>query len=204
MKTCICCKTDKTIEFFGKNKNTKDGLNCYCKECSRKKNLKNEEKYRKKNPEQRKELTIQWREKNPEKHKQTISEYAKKNSKQIKQYQKEYNPIRNQTNKERRQKDPLYKLKQNTRSRVSVYLSRSGEKTIKLIGCSYDFLKEHLEKQFISGMTWENYGYYGWHVDHKIPLASAKTKEELIKLCHYTNLQPLWMDENLSKGAKII
>jgi hypothetical protein len=62
----------------------------------------------------------------------------------------------------------------------------------------------NLEKQFISGMTWENYGYYGWHVDHKIPLASAKTKEELIKLCHYTNLQPLWMDENLSKGAKII
>ncbi len=53
-------------------------------------------------------------------------------------------------------------------------------------------------------MSWDNHTKYGWHIDHIIPLASAKTEEELKSLCHYTNLQPLWAKENLSKGAKII
>ena len=61
-----------------------------------------------------------------------------------------------------------------------------------------------MESQFTDGMTWDNWGKYGWHVDHKVPLSSAKTPDELIKLCHYTNLQPLWAKDNLSKGAKII
>ena len=51
-------------------------------------------------------------------------------------------------------------------------------------------------------MSWENYGE--WHVDHKIPLASAKTKEEVEKLFHHSNLQPLWAKDNLEKGAKIL
>lgn len=53
-------------------------------------------------------------------------------------------------------------------------------------------------------MNWDNRGLYGWHIDHIIPLSSAKTEEEVYKLCHYTNLQPLWAKENLSKGNKII
>jgi len=52
-------------------------------------------------------------------------------------------------------------------------------------------------------MSWKNYGRKGWEIDHIIPLSSATTKEELIKLCHYTNLQPLWWWENLEKGNKI-
>jgi hypothetical protein len=75
-------------------------------------------------------------------------------------------------------------------------------KTFEIVGCTPEFLKEHLEKQFVDGMTWENRGE--WHIDHKIPLSSAKTEEELYKLCHYTNLQPLWAEENLKKGNKII
>jgi hypothetical protein len=51
-------------------------------------------------------------------------------------------------------------------------------------------------------MSWDNYGYYGWHIDHIIPLSSAKTKEEIYKLCHFKNLQPLWWTDNLSKGKK--
>lgn len=51
-------------------------------------------------------------------------------------------------------------------------------------------------------MTWENRNE--WHIDHITPLSSAKTEEELYKLCHYTNLQPLWAEENLKKGNKII
>lgn len=73
---------------------------------------------------------------------------------------------------------------------------------MNLLGCSVEFLKQHLEKQFKNGMSWENHGK--WHIDHIIPLASAKTQEKIEYLCHYTNLQPLWAKDNQSKGAKII
>jgi 5-methylcytosine-specific restriction endonuclease McrA len=59
-----------------------------------------------------------------------------------------------------------------------------------------------LEKLFKEGMTWENHGE--WHIDHIIPISKAKTAEEIYKLNHYTNLQPLWKRENLCKGSKII
>ena len=77
-------------------------------------------------------------------------------------------------------------------------------KVINIIGCDLITLKEHIEKQFKDGMNWENYGLFGWHIDHIIPLSSAKTEEELYKLCHYTNLQPLWAEENMKKGNKIL
>jgi hypothetical protein len=51
-------------------------------------------------------------------------------------------------------------------------------------------------------MCWENHGQFGWHIDHKIPLNSAKTEDEIYKLCHYTNLQPLWWKDNLEKRKK--
>lgn len=74
----------------------------------------------------------------------------------------------------------------------------------ELIGCNTENLKQHLENQFKSNMSWKNYGLGGWEIDHIKPLASAKTKEELYNLFHYTNLQPLWASENRSKGCKII
>ena len=75
-------------------------------------------------------------------------------------------------------------------------------KTFNIVGCSPEFLKEYLEKKFIGGMSWDNKG--DWHIDHIIPLSSAKTEEEIYKLCHYTNLQPLWSEDNLKKGNKMI
>jgi hypothetical protein len=63
----------------------------------------------------------------------------------------------------------------------------------------------YLEKQFAPGMTWENYGIDGWHIDHIIPLSSAKGDlDQLKKLCHYTNLQPLWAEDNLKKSNRLI
>jgi hypothetical protein len=74
----------------------------------------------------------------------------------------------------------------------------------KLLGCTFDEVKIYLEKQFLPGMTWENHGLHGWHIDHVRPCASFDlTDSEQQKLCfHYTNLQPLWAKDNLSKNAK--
>jgi len=79
---------------------------------------------------------------------------------------------------------------------------RKTNKTFNIIGCTPEFLKEYIENQFTEGMTWENHGQFGWHIDHIIPLSSVKTEEELYPLFHYTNLQPLWWLDNIKKGTK--
>ena len=93
------------------------------------------------------------------------------------------------------------------RSRLCNYLKSNNitkkNKTFDIVGCTPEFLKEHLENKFKEGMSWENHDLYGWHIDHIIPLSSAKTEEEIYKLCHYSNLQPLWAGDNLSKGNKV-
>jgi len=71
----------------------------------------------------------------------------------------------------------------------------------EILGADYAKVSAHLESQFKDGMSWENRSE--WHIDHIIPLASAKNEDELIKLFHYTNLQPLWAIDNLKKGAII-
>jgi len=92
------------------------------------------------------------------------------------------------------------------RSRLSSYLKKNNitkkNKTFDIVGCSPKFLKKHLEKQFKEGMSWDNRDE--WHIDHIIPLSSAETEERLYELCHYTNLQPLWAEENMKKGNKIL
>ena len=71
-----------------------------------------------------------------------------------------------------------------------------------MIGCSILELKQYLELKFKKGMTWDNYSFYGWHVDHIKPCASFDlTDIEQQKECfHYTNLQPLWCNDNWIKG----
>jgi Prasinovirus endonuclease VII len=80
--------------------------------------------------------------------------------------------------------------------------------TLELLGCSLTDLKIHLEKHFQPGMTWENHGLGDnkWHVDHILPCDSFDlTQESEQRKCfHYTNLQPLWQFDNLSKNNKII
>ena len=71
-----------------------------------------------------------------------------------------------------------------------------------VFGCSTDELVKHLEDQFKDGMTWDNYGRYGWHIDHIKPLSKAEDMEDLIRRAHYTNLQPLWATDNLKKSNK--
>jgi len=110
----------------------------------------------------------------------------------------------------KRNNDPLYRLKDNLRSRLNKAIQgdyRAGS-AIRDLGCSIEKLKQHLESQFQSNMSWDNYGRKDgircWHVDHIKPLDSfdLSNPEDLRYACHYTNLQPLWADENLKKSSK--
>jgi len=103
-----------------------------------------------------------------------------------------------------KQKD---RLATNLRSRLRDAIKRNQKSgsAVRDLGCSIEFLKKHLEDQFTEGMSWSNYGRYGWHIDHIIPLDSfdLTNREELLKACNYTNLQPLWAGDNLRKGSKM-
>lgn len=103
--------------------------------------------------------------------------------------------------------DAVFALKLLCRRRLGFALAKRGfgkdSKTEAVLGCSFLELVAHLESQFLPGMTWENRGKYGWHVDHRVPLASARDKAGVERLCHYTNLQPLWAEDNWSKGDKM-
>lgn len=98
--------------------------------------------------------------------------------------------------------DPLHRLRMIARSRVASAIRQHGYrkhgKTHQILGCSFEELKRHIEKQFTKGMKWSNYG--DWHIDHRIPIASAKSAAELEYLLHYMNLQPMWAGENLAKS----
>jgi len=74
-------------------------------------------------------------------------------------------------------------------------------RSYEILGCSFDYFKNHIESKFTDGMTWENRSK--WHIDHIIPISSAKTEAEILKLNHYTNLQPLWAADNIRKGNKM-
>lgn len=107
--------------------------------------------------------------------------------------------------KNRRRSDPTFRLLQYSRTRV--YLAVKGVKksarTGQLLGCTISELRAHLESKFRPGMTWENYGPV-WHVDHVRPCASFDLLDpaQQRECFHYTNLQPLFAEENLRKGAK--
>jgi len=111
----------------------------------------------------------------------------------------------NDYHKNRRETDLLFRMSKNLRTRTYIAFKRSSwnkiSKTKTMLGCEYETAFNNIDNKFTKGMTWENMGE--WEIDHIIPLSSAKTKEELIKLCHYTNLQPLWKIDNRKKGCKI-
>lgn len=95
-----------------------------------------------------------------------------------------------------------YRIKSNLSVRMRKFFKRNGNRTIDFIGCSINDLKIYLESKFKKGMSWDNYGLFGWHIDHIRPCTSfdLSIKEEQHKCFHYTNLQPLWAKENIKKS----
>lgn len=133
---------------------------------------------------------------------------CKKESDKLKYLQQktQLNKRRVENSKKRKERDPLFRFKEAIRGLVKNTFHRKSCnkncKTYNILGCTFEELKIHIEKQFQSGMTWENHGLYGWHIDHIKPIDLATNKEEVIKLNHYTNLQPLWAKDNLFKSNK--
>lgn len=206
MKTCSKCGIEKDFSFFNKMAKSIDGYRPDCKDCrkieSKNSRIKNSDKlkvyfscYYTKNKQKLKWYHKGWRDENKDK----LRGY----SKQL--YKKDLHENRQKRNaylKLKRENDPLFKLRQNVRSRVKMFIRTSQISTNKntniLLGCNYETLKMYLESKFQVGMSWDNYGE--WHIDHIKPLFLAKNEEELITLCNYKNLQPLWAKDNLIKG----
>lgn len=137
---------------------------------------------------------------NKEDHLSKCAAWTAANRDRVRAYQASYY-------KTKRKEDPIYAATVICRCRVASAFRRmgfrKGSTTAALLGCSFETLRLHIESLFQPGMNWENRGFDGWHVDHKIPLASAVDEASLRALCHYKNLQPLWASDNLKKGAKM-
>jgi hypothetical protein len=158
-----------------------------------------------------------WRKEHPEKAKESDKRKYQNNSEKIRAYVKEWkkaNPDRVKAWARQHYKANLtFRIAQNVRCRLRIALRtfnttrlRSGKLSIEeLCGCKIGFLRQHLESLFQPGMNWENWEMRGWHVDHVIPCAAFDlTDPEQQKKCfHYTNLQPMWWRQNLSKGKKV-
>lgn len=200
METKVCgnCNLEQSICEFGKDKKTKTGYRRTCNTCRREESKIYREKY----PERRKETSKKYYNNNKEEVLSKTRSYKKKNKEKVNKGITKYVM-------QRYNSDPLFKLIYSIRNRTkqflfSVNFEIKKNNTFNIVGCSPQFLKEYLENKFVDGMSWSNHGFGGWHIDHIIPLSSAKNEEEVYKLCHYTNLQPLWAKDNLSKGGKIL
>lgn len=195
-----------------------------CKECvkekqrDRNKRIKEENPnlYKKEKEEKRKYYKLYYPENKEQialKNKEYYKNNREKNKERKKQYHKEYNKrpdtiqrVR-KYKRDRYSKDINYKLSNILRSRFHSLLRTKDTKTdsyLDFLGCSIDELKSHLESKFQTEMSWENHGFGDdkWHVDHIIPCAAFDfTKEEnQLKCFHYSNLQPLWAQDNMTKS----
>jgi hypothetical protein len=195
MKTKICnkCNIRKLLNkfYFGKRDNYYFRA---CKSCIIKVQLK---RYYKKSKEIIKHQ-LKYYYKNKSKILKREKCYFKNNKKRLQINRTKYM-------KEKRRTDIDFKLRCNLRSRIYCVLKgiNKSKSTIKLLGCSIEKLKSHLESKFKPGMNWKNYGFYGWHIDHIKPCCSfdlSKDSEQL-KCFNYKNLQPLWALENKHKSG---
>jgi hypothetical protein len=175
MKKCIKCNIEKEYsEFYIRKKGSKDGYRKDCKKC----NIQHSGEYYKNNKEKVDEYGRKWRIDNLERSRETSKLAMRK-----------------------KRENPISKLNHSISSliRMGFKSTRFDKKsrTQDILGCSYDEFRVYLESKFQSWMTWENRGKYngelnyGWDMDHIIPLSSAKTEEDVIRLNHYSNLQPL-------------
>lgn len=177
------------------------------KEASKKYYVENKEIYQEKrdaNKEVLKEKHKEYYQKNREVIKDKVKQYVKNNPDKVRETQ-------NKWRKNKLENDMLYKLSYNFSKKLRKIIKRNGyikkDRTIDILGCTFQEFKQHIESKFEPWMNWNNYGLYdgsldyGWDIDHVIPLATATSEEDIIRLNHYTNLQPLcgFINRNVKK-----
>lgn len=206
-KICPKCSTSQDSSCYYSDKSKSDGLSTYCKICRNQKSKEYAKSHKEQIVEYKKEHYILNKEKVDKKNREWRLNNLEKDKANKKEYWKTeaYRVSRRKWKKSRKLRDSNYKLSENLRRRLGHALkSKKWSKTSKFseyIGCNKEILMNHIESQFKLDMSWGNYGK--WELDHIIPLSLAKTEKEMYKLCHYTNLQPLWKIDNIKKGNTI-
>lgn len=219
-KICKRCNISKELTDYNFQNKKHNILEKYCKSC-RKEDKKRyyannteaacekSRQYYKNNKEKKREYGEQYRKNNKESLDKKNKEYRILNAHRKNEKQKEYNRKNkekvNEYVRNRFRADQEFKILCNLRNRVRGAIKRrAGQKafgSMELLGCDIQFVIKYLESKFQPGMTWENHGVHGWHIDHIRPCASFDlTDAEQQRICfHYTNLQPLWAEDNLAK-----
>lgn len=145
-------------------------------------------------------------------HYQYMNNYIKTANNKIKiqarnsKYKKNNRAKISEAQREREKFDINFALKRRLRHRMYMAIKNKNDASaVRDLGCSIEEFKLYLESKFQPDMSWDNYGLYGWHIDHIVPLANfdLTDPEQFKKACHYTNLQPLWAQDNLQKGDKL-
>ena len=205
MKRCGKCGRSKPMSEFSRNKNRKDGINLWCRMCAAeyrrewyKANPNYNREWGKANREKKSAYNRKWLNANREKKAKCDQEYRKANREKIAEYHREYQ-------RKHIAEDVQFKLARNLRNRLYYAIKGKAKNgsAVRDLGCTLEELKLHLESLFAKGMTWDNYGR--WHIDHVLPLSSfdLTDRKQLLDACHYTNLQPLWAEDNFRKHDKL-
>jgi hypothetical protein len=198
LKKCSSCNEVLPLNDFSNNKSATDGLQSTCKKC---KSIR-DKNYRE-NPAQGRDNLLKKKSDYYFKIKIEFPEiYEEKlaRSREIRDYSKEYQRV--QSDEYMKAKDSVRKLFMAALRVRNINKSKLVLKTQYMLGCDFQFFKQYIENQFQEGMNWLNHGT--WHIDHKVPLNVGNSVDEIIKLNHYTNLQPLWANENLLKSYKML
>lgn len=216
-KLCNVCEISLALSCFSKDSRRKDGRQGTCRACSkaryaawrttpRAKSLKavRDKAYYSSNSDRLKARQSDYRKTNP--HSKRL--WDKKQKEHILAYRKSYAETARARHTQRYLSDIPYKIKCILRARFGVALRRlkAGKQVspIRDLGCSPEELSQYIESQFKPGMTWANHGVV-WHIDHIIPFSrfNLSDEEEQKRAVHYSNLQPLFAEENLSKNDKL-
>jgi len=164
-------------------------------------------KYREENAEAIKITKKLEYQKNKDKYIQKAREWEERNPNARKT--RKYKDRKNERKRQRYSEDVLFKLSEKIRSssaRITNAIKRNKNlKSIKYLGCTLEELKTHIESQWQEGMTWENHGLHGWHIDHIKPVDwYIKNSDDPWEANHYTNLQPLWAIDNIKKKNNLL
>lgn len=211
-KVCTICQKElpATKEYFHKKITGKYGFTAKCKSCALKYNRLMYKKHRDKILESKRIENIEKSDRIKQRRKEQYIKHRNQRLLDVKNYQqKNKEKIRKKVASytiKRYHSDINFKLKMNLSRRVRQFIYKEGKRTIDMIGCSINDFKKHLESLFKDGMSWDNYGKKGWQIDHILPCTSFDLNdfEQQKKCFHYTNLQPLWAEDNLRKSNKIL